>query len=217
MTSVASVTSSSTASVPPANTLDATQDRFLKLLVAQMQNQDPLNPLDNTEVTSQMAQLSTVSGINKLTELMAQFTQSSTQAQSLQAAAMIGRGVFAPGDTMTLTASGALAAVELPQSVDQLTIAIKDASGKIVHTANLGAQNAGTVTLEWDGVTDSGATAPPGSYRFEVQALAGTKAVTDAQKLAFGIVNGVTLGSSGVTLNIDGIGAIALSDVKQIL
>lgn len=218
MTSVASVTSSTpSASSVPNDLLSATQDRFLKLLVAQMNNQDPLNPLDNTEVTSQMAQLSTVSGINKLTDLMSDFTGSFAQSQSLQAATMIGRGVFVPGQEMVLSGGSALAAVDLPQSVESVNVFVKDASGQVIHSATLGAQPQGMLTLQWDGVTDQGTVAPSGTYKFEVQATSGGKQVSDLKPLAFGYVNSVTLGSAGVTLNLNGIGGVAMSEVQQIL
>lgn len=218
MTSIASVTSSTpSASSVQNDQLSATQDRFLKLLVAQMNNQDPLNPLDNTEVTSQMAQLSTVSGINKLTDLMSDFTGSFNQTQSLQAASMIGRGVLVPGNEMVLKNGSALAAVDLPQSVDSVNVFVKDASGQVVYSDNLSAQPKGMLTLKWDGVTDQGTTAPSGTYKFEVQAISGNKQVADLKPLAFGYVNSVTLGSGGVTLNLNGIGGVAMSDVQQIL
>lgn len=217
MSSVSSVTT--TPSVPPTanDSLNATQDRFIKLLVAQMNNQDPLNPLNNSEVTSQFAQLSTVSGINKLTDLMSGFSSSFTASQSLQAAGLIGHGVFTPGNSTVLDGGKALAAVDLPQSVDSVTITIKNASGETVHSATVGAQPKGTLALQWDGVTDQGANAPNGTYKFEVQALAAGKQVSDLKPLSFGYVNSITLGADGVTANLNGIGGVAVSQIQQIL
>src|SRR3990167_8083696 len=81
-----------------ASTAADTQDRFLKLLVTQMKNQDPLNPMDNAQVTSQMAQLSTVTGIDKLNVTLQALSDSMASSQSLQAASMIGYGVLVPGN-----------------------------------------------------------------------------------------------------------------------
>lgn len=220
MEALASVTNSASAAASTANAgaIDLTQDRFLKLLIAQMKSQDPLNPLDNAEITSQLAQLSTVTGINKLGDLVTGLSNTFTEGQSLQAAGMIGRGVFTPGSTMELTSKGALGAVELPHAVDDLTINIKNAAGVLIHSASLGPQNGGLVTLQWDGASDAGGQAPDGAYTFQVQAKAGGKpVVTDVNPLAFGWVNSVTLGATGVQLNIDGIGAKSLSQIKQIL
>lgn len=218
MEAVASATKSAASnSILGADSIDMTQDRFLKLLIAQMKSQDPLNPLDNAEVTSQMAQLSTVTGINKLGDLMSGLSSTFTEGQSLQAAGMIGRGVFAPGTTMTLNGT-ALAGVELPQAVENLTINIKDKSGLLVHSANLGPQPSGLVTLEWDGARDAGGQAPNGVYTFEVHAAAGGKQLlTDINRFSYGKVNSVTLGTAGVQLNVDGIGSTSLAQVKQIL
>jgi len=214
---------SATSSAKPANTvvggdaIDLTQNRFLKLLIAQMKGQDPLNPLDNAEVTSQLAQLSTVTGINKLCDLVSGLSSTFTEGQALQAAGMIGRGVFTPGTTITLNGT-ALAAVELPQAVEDLTINIKDKAGVLIHSASLGPQNSGLVTLQWDGASDAGGQAANGTYTFEIKAQSGGKQITtDVNRLAYGKVDSVTLGAAGVQLNVEGIGATALSQVKQIL
>ncbi|MBT9613687.1 MAG: flagellar hook assembly protein FlgD [Burkholderiales bacterium] len=217
MEAVASATSSAKPVQTAGGDIDLTQDRFLKLLIAQMKSQDPLNPLDNAQVTSQLAQLSTVTGINKLGDLISGLSSTFSEGQSLQAAGMIGRGVFTPGNTIALNGT-ALAGVELPQAVDDLTINIKNAAGALVHSASLGPQNSGLVTLEWDGADDAGGQAPNGTYTFEIQAQSGGKqVVTDVNRLSYGKVNSVTLGAAGVQLNVDGIGATALSQVKQIL
>ncbi len=221
MTSVASATSStSTASSSTGfdtQDISATQDRFLKLLVAQMRNQDPLNPLQNSEVTSQLAQLSTVTGINKLSELVGGLSSSFAEAQSLQAASIIGRGVIVPGNSLDLSNGEAVAAVDLPRAVEQLSITIRNAAGATVHTANLGEQNSGLVQFAWDGKDDKGNAVTPGKYTYEVQGSAAGKAITGIEKLTYGRVNSVTLGAQGAQLNVDGLGAINLSQVKQIV
>ncbi|MDP1683188.1 MAG: flagellar hook assembly protein FlgD [Burkholderiales bacterium] len=217
MEAVASATSSAKPAQAAGGDIDLTQDRFLKLLIAQMKSQDPLNPLDNAQITSQLAQLSTVTGINKLGDLISGLSSSFSEGQSLQAAGMIGRGVFTPGNTIALNGT-ALAGVELPQAVEDLIINIKDKAGVLVHSASLGPQSSGLVTLQWDGASDAGGQAPNGTYTFEVKAQAGGKpVVTDVNRLAYGLVNSVTLGAAGVQLNVEGIGATALSQVKQIL
>ena len=200
-----------------SNTIEGTQDRFLKLLVAQMRNQDPLNPLQNSEVTSQLAQLSTVTGINKLSELVGGLSNSFNQAQSLQATSVIGRGVLVEGKSIELTQGAALAAVELPQAVDQLNITIRNSAGAVVHTANLGPQTAGPVKFQWDGINDSGNAVTDGRYSYEAQGVAAGQAVSGITHLAYGRVNSVTLGAQGAQLNVDGLGAINLSQVKQVL
>lgn len=216
MSTVQSVTGSTTTSSSSTSAAQATEDRFLKLLVTQMKNQDPLNPLDNAQVTSQMAQLSTVTGIEKLNATLGSMSAAFTASQSLQAANMIGRSVLAPGTQLDLQNGLAAGGFDLGQPVDKAVVTIKDAAGNLLHSVDMGAQKAGTVTFQWDGITDSGATAPSGSYTFEVSAVQGGQKVS-ADALAFATVNSVSLGSGGTTtLNTYPLGAVDLTKVKQI-
>jgi flagellar basal-body rod modification protein FlgD len=209
--------SSSTSSTSGTQSASSTEDRFLTLLVTQMKNQDPLNPLDNAQVTSQMAQLSTVTGIEKLYASLATMSQSFASSQSLQAANMIGHTVLVPGATgLTLSGGTANAGVDLQGPADSLVVSIKDAKGNVVRSIDLGAQkSAGTVPFAWDGKTDGGAVAPDGQYTFDIKALQGTTKVT-ASQLTVGQVTSVTLGASGVSLNVAGLGAVDAANVKQI-
>ena len=202
------------------STLSATgsegaEDRFLKLLVTQLKNQDPLNPMDNAEITSQMAQISTVTGIDKLNSTMQEMATAFSANQSLQATAMVGHRILVPGSTLQLQNGAAAGGLELLQAADRVSISIKDGSGQVVHTVDLGPQPAGVVSFQWDGVVDSGASAVPGNYSFAVEAAQGGKKI-DATALALGLVAGVMQGKTGVLLNVNGMGAVALSDVKQI-
>lgn len=192
-----------------------TEDRFLKLLVTQMKNQDPLNPLDNAQVTSQMAQLSTVSGIEKLNTSLEAMSASFMANQSLQAATMIGHSVLVPGNNMTLKGGTAIAGVDLQGAADKVVVTIKDKSGFVVQSFDMGAQKAGTIPFAWDGKTNGGQAAADGSYTFEVKATQGTDKVT-ADKLALGLVNSVTLGTTGVNLDVAGLGSVDATKVKQI-
>lgn len=202
------------------STLSATgsegaEDRFLKLLVTQLKNQDPLNPMDNAEITSQMAQISTVTGIDKLNSTMQEMATAFSANQSLQATAMVGHRVLVPGSTLQLQNGAAAGGLELLQAADRVSISIKDGSGQVVHTVDLGPQPAGVVSFQWDGVVDSGASAVPGNYSFAVEAAQGGKKI-DATALALGLVAGVMQGKTGVLLNVNGMGAVVLSDVKQV-
>ncbi len=206
----------STAKAAASDSTAATQDRFLKLLVTQMKNQDPLNPLDNAQVTSQLAQLSTVTGIDKVNATLEALKGSFQSNQSLQAAGMIGRGVFVPGAAVALTGGKALLGVELAQPADNVQITIRDAAGKAIRKIDLGAQQAGILPLQWDGKTDSGSVAADGKYTFEVAAARGSQQA-GAVTLAFGTVASVSTGAAGVKLNLPDIGAVDLSDIRQIL
>jgi flagellar basal-body rod modification protein FlgD len=109
-----SMNASKPAAAAGADTASATQDRFMKLLITQMKNQDPLNPLDNAQVTSQLAQLSTVTGIDKLNATMGTLKDSYQSSQALQATSLIGHGVLVPGNTTKLADGKAVLGMDLP-------------------------------------------------------------------------------------------------------
>jgi flagellar basal-body rod modification protein FlgD len=195
------------------------QDRFMKLLVTQMKNQDPLNPLDNAQVTSQLAQLSTVTGIDKVNTTLEALMGSFQSGQSLQAANMIGRGVLVPGAAVTLSGSQAVLGVELAEPADKLSVTIRDSAGTAVRTLELGGRDAGVMPLVWDGKTDSGDTAADGKYQFDVAATRGGQK-TSAAGLMFAEVSSVSTSTSagqGTRLNLAGAGNVSLAEVRQIL
>ncbi len=198
------------------DTVAEAQDRFMTLLVTQMKNQDPLNPMDNAQMTSQLAQLSTVSGIEKLNAALENLMGSYQSSQTLQATGMIGHGVLAVGNSLQLSEGEALLGVELAGPADKVEVTIRDAGGAAVHSFTLEKQPAGTYPLAWDGKTDAGGTAPDGKYTFEVKASAGEQSVA-ATALSFGQVVSVSTGSQGVKINVPELGGITLADVRQIL
>ena len=139
-------TTGTTASASPA--LD--EQDFLQLMTAQLQTQDPLNPVSNADFFSQIAQFSTVSGISQLNSSFSSLSSQLSSSQSLQAAGLIGHGVLVPGSTTQLTSSGLYGAVEVPSS-GPVTVQIRNSSGALVGTLDLGTQAAGTVPFTWDG------------------------------------------------------------------
>jgi flagellar basal-body rod modification protein FlgD len=192
-----------------------TQDRFLKLLVTQMKNQDPLNPMDNAQVTSQMAQLSTVTGIDKLNATLQALSDSMMSNQSLQAASMIGHGVLVSGNGVDLAGGTGLGGFELTQPADSAHVSIYAKSGELVRSIDLGAQPAGIAKWQWDGKDSTGTDVAPGSYIFTVDAKQGKSSIA-ATTLQFGMVNSVSQSSQGVTLGIGQLDGIAMSQIKQI-
>ena len=193
-----------------------TQDRFLKLLVTQMKNQDPLNPMDNAQVTSQMAQLSTVTGIEKLNTTLAGMMSGLQSNQAMQAANMIGHGVLVPGSRLALADGKALFGFDLAQAATDVKVTIRDAAGNAVQELSLGAQPAGVQPLLWDGQKADGSAAANGIYSFEVSAASGGQA-SAATALSFDQVSSVSTGAQGVTLNLPVAGSVSLADIRQIL
>jgi flagellar basal-body rod modification protein FlgD len=218
MTTVTSSTSATAAATTAAaaSQLSATQDRFLTLLVTQLKNQDPLNPMDNSQVTSQMAQLSTVSGINQLNATVQALSASMTSSQSLQATSMIGHAVLVPGNQITMASGSSNAAVELSNPADKVAVTISDAKGNVVHTLQLGAQQAGVVDFQWDGKNDSGTTLADGTYTYAASAVQGSTTSTPTA-LTYAMVNSVSLTSGVAQLNVGNMGDVALDSVRRIL
>ncbi len=205
-------TANSTTSAVKKSAADETQDRFLKLLVTQMKNQDPLNPLDNAQVTSQMAQLSTVNGIEKLNATLSAFTK----AQAFQSVGMIGHHVLAPGDFVNLSGGKGVAGAELPSAADSVKVKIFDANNNLVRDLDLGKQNDGVVSFQWDGKANDGSSAPDGGYTFTVDATLAGKSVAPVG-LSVGMVQSVLMDQVGPALSVQGMGLVDLSQVKQIL
>jgi flagellar basal-body rod modification protein FlgD len=206
--------------------VSADTDKFMTLLVTQLQNQDPLNPMDNAQMTSQLAQLQTVTGVNKLNTTLESLKSSYQSSEAMQATNLIGHGVLVEGSGVTLASSKGVLGVELGSDADNVKVVISDAKGNEVETMDLGAQKAGVVPLAWDGVPDAtklDSNGKPlaladGNYTFKVVATRGGANLTDAKGLSFDSVASVTTSSAdGVKVNLAGKGALTLADIKQVL
>lgn len=195
--------------------VDAAQDRFMTLLVTQMKNQDPLNPMDNAQVTSQMAQLSTVTGIDKLNNTLESLIGSVQTGQSYQASSMIGHNVLVPGHEVSTNGTGGYFGVDLPIGADKLSVIIKDSAGSTIRSLALGAQDAGTLPLSWDGFADDGSVAKAGSYKFEVTATTAGQSVA-ADGLSYAQVMSISNSTSGIKLNLSNLASVSTNDVKEI-
>ncbi len=201
---------------PTASSADSEQ-RFLKLLVTQLNNQDPLNPLDNAQLTSQLAQMSTVSGIEKLNSAFQSLLAQSGSSQVLQSAALIGRTVLVPGSELTLAqGAGVPFAVEVPAAADSVKVTITNAAGDTVRSFDLGALPQGAKMLSWDGKSDNGTQLADGVYTLKVEALSeGDKAA--AGTLTYAKVTSVAQGISGVSLDLDSGEKAGFGDIRLIL
>jgi flagellar basal-body rod modification protein FlgD len=215
--SVSSATTSTSAApaVAAAGQTDEAQARFMKLLVAQMQNQDPMNPMDNAQMTSQIAQLQTVSGINQLNTTVQNLLSNYQSVQQFQSTGMLGRQVLVGGDTLAVEKGRASVYFDLPQASDSTQVLVKDSTGTVVRTLDVGAQAAGIQTIQWDGKNDAGKQLADGYFKFDVQAQRNGVGL-DATKLSSGQVQSVSMGSTGVRLNIPSLGSFAMTDVKEV-
>ena len=215
--------SSSSVSSTGTNSSSDLQSSFLTLLVAQLKNQDPTNPLQNNELTSQLAQISTLSGIEKLNTTLGSISGQIDSSQSLQASSLVGHGVMIPGSTMRAGKNSTSESVdttpfgiELTQAAEKVTATITDGNGKVIRTLNMGAQTAGVHTFTWDGKLDDGTAAPDGAYNISFAASQGTTQLV-VQPLQFALVQGVTLGKDGNKLDLGTYGTTTLDQVRQII
>ena len=194
------------------------QDAFLKLMVTQMKNQNPMEPQDNSEFLSQMAQFGTVDGISKLQNSFSALSASLQSNQALQASALVGRKVLVPAQTGLLTQGGTIAGqVELPNSVSQLSLGVYNTQGELVRRVNLGDSAPGKIKFEWDGKTENGDQAAVGQYYVRAEASSEGVAKSYSTEIAAN-VDSVTLAENNgeLQLNLAGVGTVPFSRVKQI-
>lgn len=200
----------------PAAQKELGQADFLRLMTTQLRHQDPFKPMENGEFLGQIAQFSTVSGIQEMQQSFASLAASLTSNQTLQAATMVGRSVLVPSEIGYLPDDGELqGAAYLPAS-GQLVVDIVDAGGQVVRNLDMGTQAAGLARFAWDGRNNAGEQLPEGSYVLRARLVQGN-AQQSAATLAVGRVQSVVLGAGGLNLELLGLAPAALADVYQIL
>jgi flagellar basal-body rod modification protein FlgD len=212
-TSVTDTSASALAALsgPTATKKDDGSERFLKLLVTQMKNQDPLNPMDNAQVTSQIAQINTVTGIEKLNQTVQALSGQMLQNQALQGASLVGRNVLLEGNQLAFAEGLGTAGFELASAADNVKVEILSPGGRVIDTLNLGAQNVGRSGFEWaapEGASTDGLT-------FRVTATSGATVLTSTP-LTADRVNAVSTTGDTLTLELARGGSTAYSRVKAI-
>lgn len=193
------------------------QADFLKLMTAQLNNQDPFAPVDNTQMVAQMAQFSSLSGITDMNTTLKAISDKLGGTSTSDAMSYVGRTVLTQGDTAYGRTSGGIAGgVELDGDATDVTVSIQSPDGQVLKTMSLGPQSKGTISYDWNGKTDGGADAGPGPFKVSVTAQnAGTNVTS--RGLVWAPVESVSMPSSGnPVLTVSGIGPVAISDVRQI-
>lgn len=191
---------------------------FLQLLIAQLDNQDPLNPQEGAEFVAQLAQFSTVQGVQDLNDSFVSMSNNLKSSQAIQASALVGHTVFVDSATARISTGGEiLGSIQVDEPTDDTLLNIYDSRGQLVRQEVLGALDPGEIRFAWDGRTDAGESLPAGLYRFEAMGLRDGETV--GLKTTLGAnVNSVTIGADGeLTLNVDGVGPRSVSDIKEIL
>ena len=193
-------------------------DQFITLMLAQIKNQDPLKPLEPAEFLGQLAQFSTVTGIQEMGSSVSDLVGSMRSSQALSGANLVGRDVLAPGDTAVFDGTTPVrAAVEAPSGAERVEFVVRDASGAVVRRAQVQPSVSGVTEMAWDGRADSGTVMPAGAYRIEALSRFGARGES-AQVLLLSRVDSVTLDAAGrgIVLNTRN-GSLPLGAVRRVM
>jgi flagellar basal-body rod modification protein FlgD len=206
-----SVTDAAPTTLPVTANDAASSDRFLKLLVAQLQNQDPMNPMDNAEITSQMAQISTVDGISQLNKTMQGLTGQFVQMQALQGAGLVGHDVIVPGNLLSISDGLAQGGFDLANAADSVKVDILSPGGVVIDTIDMGAQSSGLHSFGWPADTATDAS----GLSFRVTAMSGATQLT-TQPLMRDLVDAVVTGGDTLSLELRRLGSVPYTSVQAI-
>jgi flagellar basal-body rod modification protein FlgD len=193
-------------------------DQFITLMLAQIKNQDPLKPLEPAEFLGQLAQFSTVTGIQEMGSSVSDLVGSMRSSQALSGANLVGRDVLAPGDIAVFDGTTSVrAAVEAPSGAERVEFVVRDASGAVVRRAQVQPSVSGVTEMAWDGRADSGTVMPAGAYRIEALSRFGARGES-AQVLRRSRVDSVTLDAAGrgIVLNTRN-GSLPLGAVRRVM
>jgi len=198
-----------------ARTSTLGQEDFLKLLMTQLQNQDPMEPMDNGEFMGQMAQFSTVQGVTEMGESIDGLV-SIYQGQQMSAnASMIGKKALVDGNWAQLEGGKLAGAIDLTTAANDLRVDVKSETGELMASIGLGSKMAGVQEFSWDGIKQDGTTAPEGNYYLSASAVRDGQSTVPAMQV-YGTVNSVQMKGGEVTLNVSGQGNVSFNNVKRI-
>lgn len=215
--------SEKTANVDKKNQAQELQDNFLTLLIAQLRNQDPTDPLKNHELTSQLAQINTIQSIEKLNTHVGNIKRQIDNNQPLQASTLIGHGVMIPGNrVLTNNQDGRVVStpfgIELERAAEKVNLTLTNKEGEVVRQINIGRLKAGVHSFNWDGMSQLGTLVPDGAYNIQINALNSSGEAIPATPLMFAKVNGIIRDvKNGSELDLGPLGTTQLEQVRQIL
>jgi flagellar basal-body rod modification protein FlgD len=215
ITSVSSM-DTNTAAASMRQTTGMNKDDFLQLLVTQLRSQDPLNPQDSSEFVAQLAQLTQVEQTYNINTNLKNLLSSQNNFSNMSAMSLIGKNITTLGSQVVLAEGGQPSLdYTLPSDATQLTVQIKDATGRTVRTLTQGETSAGVNSTGWDGMNDDGQPAPAGTYTFEVSGLDATGQAISGTTLFRGRVTGVNLEGDTPVLTVNGI-YVPLTSVLEV-
>ena len=191
------------------------QEDFLKLLMTQLQNQDPMEPMDNGEFMGQMAQFSTVSGITEMGESIDSLVGMYQGQQMSNSASMIGKQALVNGNWAQLKGGQLGGAIDLTMAANDVRVDIKSESGEVMASLGLGSRMPGTQEFTWDGIKHDGTPAAEGDYYLSATAIRDGETTVPPMQV-YGTVNSIQLKGGEVTLNVSGQGNVSFNNVNRI-
>jgi flagellar basal-body rod modification protein FlgD len=192
------------------------QGDFLKLMTAQLKNQDPMAPMDNGQFLGQMAQFSTVSSLGDMATQLKALSDQMAGSRLLSSGSLIGRSVLSPSNVGDLPAGGSLdGVVRLAEPADGATVTVRNAVGQIMESFNLGPSVSGDYPFSWDGALQGGATAQPGKYQVDVSVSRAGKASAEAALLYMPVAS-VSMAGGDIKLNLQNGSSLPLSQVTNL-
>lgn len=207
------------------------RESFMTMLVTQLQNQDPMDPMKNKDMTSQLAQINTVSGIENLNDTLNGITEQVDASQMIEASGLIGNGVLVPGNNVKVSTveneeggeqtHATPFGIDLEKPAAEVDITITNQAGEPVRTKHYEGMDAGVESFSWDGMTaEDGEAVPDGSYNVSVKAVDAEGESVSSSALNYATVQGVTPAQAGedVRLDLGGVyGQVAMDDIKQVI
>jgi flagellar basal-body rod modification protein FlgD len=220
ITSVINETGGTQATATDARKKDAAmgKDQFLTLLLAQLKNQDPLSPMENTEFTAQMAQFSSLEQLFNVNDNLVGLQTLAASQNGTQALNLIGKEIEASGDSIHVAQDGIASPIsfDMPGDANHVTISIFDQNDNLVNVIEAGSLNAGSQNIEWNGRNGNGAPVESGLYSYAVNAVDGSGDVLTVDTYTRGIVEAISM-KNGVTLLHVGGQRLMMSDIKQVM
>jgi len=215
--SASTYTDNTTTSVSKKKKDSLDQADFMRLMTTQLQHQDPLKPMDNSQMVAQMAQLSTVQGIDQLNKTVIGLRESLSSDQILRGAAMVGHEVWVPAENWALPEGETVVnASVIAPSAGMLSVDIKDADGKTVAHMDVPADANGEVPFHWDGLDTDGKRLPKGKYSLTVNHIDNSGVKTKLNTYVQASVESVSAGADGLYLNLAGLGAVPLDYILRV-
>jgi flagellar basal-body rod modification protein FlgD len=209
-------TGNQTAALPTSSNKEVTKEDFLKLLISQLQNQDPLKPLDNQEFAQQLATFNSLEQLISVNQKLGALADKMAQSSEFGATSLLGKQVVSAGNQLSIKqGEGTAVNYNLGANAAKVTIDIKNSNGDIARRLEFLNQSAGDLRAAWDGKNSVGAASPAGSYSFEINALDSTGKKVAASGRIQGIVSGVSLDGAEPMLEIGGV-QVPLSGITTV-